>query len=171
LKRRPEKLAAFETARTAQEAVEAHPEIGQLVAERRVMVGLRKKVAGLLKSQKPGLEEKREAAARELSAVEQRERAAATALGVAWEAHVEAERGLTAAETVGSAAAAAAAKGKRASDMHKRKAGRALETCGLPVGLLERVCSCQHGLPAAAGDLSVGEWAEGSNGRRKGFEW
>ena len=150
-KRRPEMLAAFEAARAAQEAVEAHPGVGPLLAERLAMVGLRKKVAGLLKSEKPGLEEKREAALAELSAAEARERAAVAGLGVVWEAHVEAERALTAAEAPGSDTAVAAAKGKRTSDMQRRKAGKALEKGGLPPGLLERICSCQHGREAADG--------------------
>eukprot|EP01043_Picozoa_sp_COSAG02_P056896 COSAG02_NODE_6819_length_3343_cov_1.865906_1_plen_580_part_00 len=52
------------------------------------------------------------------------------------------------AEQLHSKEAAAAAKGKRSSDLSKRKAGKALEAAGLSADFLRHICSCTHGLPA-----------------------
>eukprot|EP01043_Picozoa_sp_COSAG02_P078280 COSAG02_NODE_17544_length_996_cov_1.591973_1_plen_232_part_01 len=69
---RPAVERALEEFRYAMEALEAHPMFDRLRQERMANLGLRKKVAGLLKSAKPGLEEKRAAAAAELSEAAER---------------------------------------------------------------------------------------------------
>ena len=145
---RPAVERALEEFRSAMEALEAHPLFETLREERMATLGLRKKVAGLLKSAKPGLEEKRVAATAELSEAEERVTGLIAAMGETWVVFSDAETRLGQAEQLHSKEAAAAAKGKRSSDLSKRKAGKALEAAGLSADFLRHVCSCTHGLPA-----------------------
>ena len=142
-----EMVLALDNYRCAIERVEAHRLFDTLQQQRVENAGLRKKVAGLRTSAKPNLEAKLAQATEELRVAEERERKITAGMGATWHAYELADTAIVEVEQQYShAVAAAAAQGKRSSDICKRKAGKALEAAGLPDDFVRHICSCTHGL-------------------------